>query len=61
MTGLRLGQFLIQEGLVDEDKLIDLLSKQLKIDKYTPDRYPLDPDVAGLISLDTAKKIKWRH
>jgi type II secretion system protein E (GspE) len=58
MTGLRLGQFLIQEGLVDEDKLIDLLSKQLKIDKYTPDRYPLDPDVAGLISLDTAKKNK---
>ncbi|MEA1935968.1 MAG: GspE/PulE family protein [Thermodesulfobacteriota bacterium] len=57
-TGLRLGQYLIQNNIVREDQLIDLLSKQLKINKYDPDIYPSNPDLAGLIPLDIAQKNK---
>jgi type IV pilus assembly protein PilB len=57
-TGLRLGQYLIQNNIVREDQLIDLLSKQLKISKYDPDMYPSNPDLSGLIPLDIAQKNK---
>lgn len=57
-TGLRLGQFLIQQGMVREDQLIALLSKQLRIEKYSPDKYPSNPDLAGLIPLDVVQKNK---
>jgi len=57
-TGLRLGEYLIQQGIVREDQLIDILSKQLKIDKYSPDKFPTDPDVAGMIPLDVCQKNK---
>lgn len=57
-TGLRLGQYLIQNNIVREDHLINLLSKQLKINKYDPDMYPSNPDLAVLIPLDIAQKNK---
>jgi len=55
---LRLGEYLIQQGIVREDQLIDILSKQLKIDKYSPDKFPTDPDVTGMIPLDVCQKNK---
>jgi len=57
-AGLRLGEYLIQQGIVREDQLIDILSKQLKIDKYSPDKFPTDPDVTGMIPLDICQKNK---
>ncbi|MBN2687136.1 MAG: Flp pilus assembly complex ATPase component TadA [Deltaproteobacteria bacterium] len=57
-AGLKLGQYLIQQGIVREDQLIEVLSMQLKIDKYSPERYPADPDVTGLISIDVCQKNK---
>ncbi|MBN2568959.1 MAG: Flp pilus assembly complex ATPase component TadA [Deltaproteobacteria bacterium] len=58
VTGARLGQYLIQNNMVREDQLIDLLSKQLKINNYDPERYPSNPELAGLIPLDVAQKNK---
>jgi len=57
-AGLRLGQYLIQRGIVRESQLIDVLSKQLKIDKYSPDKYPTDPDLIELLPLDVCQKNK---
>jgi len=57
-AGLRLGQYLIQRGIVREGQLIDVLSKQLKIDKYSPDKYPTDPDLIELLPLDVCQKDK---
>ena len=57
-AGLRLGQYLIQKGIVREGQLIDVLSKQLKIDKYSPDKYPTDPDLIELLPLDVCQKNK---
>ncbi|MDD5711581.1 MAG: ATPase, T2SS/T4P/T4SS family [Smithellaceae bacterium] len=55
-TGLKLGQYLIRNGLVSEQQIVDMLSKQLRIDRYHPERYPVDMDVVRLIPIDIAMK-----
>lgn len=57
-AGLRLGQYLLQQGVVREDQLIEVLSKQLKIDKYMPEKHSTDPDLIGLIPLDICQRQK---
>ena len=55
-TDLKLGQYLVQEGLIREDKIINQISKQLKIERYVPDDYPVDQGLSGLIPIDIAQK-----
>ncbi|MFH1038616.1 MAG: GspE/PulE family protein, partial [PVC group bacterium] len=33
-AGLKLGQYLVRQGIVNEAQIIDVLSRQLKIKKY---------------------------
>jgi type IV pilus assembly protein PilB len=53
---LKLGQFLIRQGFVSEAQVIEVLSKQLGVDKYHPDRYPVDLSLASVISADIAHR-----
>ena len=55
-AGLKLGQFVTRNGMVNEDKIVDMLSRQLKIEKYDPNEYALDMKLAALIPLDMAQK-----
>ena len=55
-AGLKLGQYLSRQGILNENQIVDMLSVQLKIEKYHPDRYPVDVDLARLIPIDTARK-----
>lgn len=55
-TGLKLGQYLVREGVVREDQIIDQISRQLKIEKYDPKEYPIDQSLAGLIPFNMAQK-----
>ncbi len=55
-TGLKLGQYLIREGMVREDQIIHQISKQLKIEKYATEKYPVDQALAGLIPYGMALK-----
>ncbi len=57
-SGLRLGQYLVRQNLVQEDQLIDVLSRQLKIDRYSPDKYPIEPDLAELFPFDICQRNK---
>ena len=57
-TGVRLGQYLIRQNLVQEDQLIDVLSRQLKINRYSPDKYPIEPDLVELLPFDICQKNK---
>jgi type IV pilus assembly protein PilB len=56
-SGLKLGQFLIRKGVVSESQIVDVLSRQLSLPKYHPDRYPIDVTLAGLIPADLAQKL----
>jgi len=55
-AGLKLGQYLVRQSIVHEQQIIDLLSRQLKIQKYHPDHFPLDINLAGQIPIETAQK-----
>ena len=55
-AGLKLGQYLSRQGILNENQIVDMLSVQLKIEKYHPDRYPIDVGLARLIPIDNARK-----
>lgn len=55
-AGLKLGQFLVRRGIVNENQIVDVLSQQLKIEKYYPDKYPVGMELAKLISVELAHK-----
>ncbi len=53
---LKLGQFLVREGIVNESQIVDLVSNQLRLEKYRPENYTLDMDLANLLPADMAHK-----
>jgi type IV pilus assembly protein PilB len=55
-AGLKLGQYLSRQGIINEHQIIDLLSRQLKIQQYHPDNYPLNIDLVRLIPIEVAQK-----
>ncbi|MBN2439083.1 MAG: type II/IV secretion system protein [Deltaproteobacteria bacterium] len=55
-SNIKLGQYLIRKGLVSEQLMVDMLSRQLKIEKYQPDKYPLDLSLTQVIPLEYAQK-----
>jgi type IV pilus assembly protein PilB len=55
-SNLKLGQFLVREGIVSEVQIVDLVSNQLKLEKYRPDRHLIDMELARLIPADIAHK-----
>jgi type IV pilus assembly protein PilB len=55
-SNLKLGQFLVREGIVSEVQIVDLVSNQLKLEKYRPDKHVIDMEVARLIPADIAHK-----
>jgi type IV pilus assembly protein PilB len=57
-AGLKLGQYITRQGMLNENQIVDMLSRQLKIEKYHPDRYSIDMDLSRLIPFETAQKLQ---
>ncbi len=55
-TGLKLGQHLVKSNVIREQELVQLLSRQLKIDSFSPHKYPLDLLLSSLIPIEFAQK-----
>ncbi len=53
---VKLGQVLVREGIVSGSQIADIVSRQLKIEKYNPSRYPIDMNLAKIIPADVAQK-----
>jgi type IV pilus assembly protein PilB len=53
---LKLGQFLVREGIVNESQIVDLVSNQLRLEKYRADKFTIDVDLANLLPADIAHK-----
>jgi len=53
---LKLGQFLVREGYVSEAQIVDLVSNQLRLQKYRPDKFTLDVDLGQLLPAEIAHK-----
>jgi type IV pilus assembly protein PilB len=57
-AGLKLGQYVTRQGLLNENQIVDMLSLQLHIEKYHPDRYPINMDLSRLIPVEMAQKLQ---
>lgn len=44
-SGVKLAEYLRRQGKLGEKELMDYVSAQLKIDRYTPEKYPLDDNL----------------
>ncbi len=53
---LKLGQFLVREGIVNESQIVDLVSNQLRLEKYRPENYTIDADLANFLPAEIAHK-----
>jgi type IV pilus assembly protein PilB len=57
-NSLKIGEFLVSKGLVNEEDIVQLLSLQLRMELYKPEKYPIDPDVAPLVPAEIARKYR---
>ena len=55
-TNMKLGQYLVREGIVSGSQVADIVSQQLKLKKYNPDDYPIDIELSKTIPLELAQK-----
>lgn len=55
-SGLRLGQYLIKTSICREHDVVATISRQLHIERYTPQEYPLTLNMAERLPLETAQK-----
>jgi len=55
-TNMKLGQYLVREGLISGSQVTDIVSQQLKIRKYHPEDYPIDIELSKVIPLELAQK-----
>lgn len=53
-SGLKLGQFLVREGIVTEVQIVDMVSNQLNLEKYSSEAYQIDTELATVIPADMA-------
>ena len=55
-AGMKLGQYLVHSNIVRESQVIETISAQLNIPKYSPARHAMDADLSGIIPSELAKK-----
>ena len=55
-SGWKIVEYLMHQGRLNENELIDFISRELKIDKYTPEKYPLDKTAKDTLPEAVARK-----
>lgn len=55
-TGMKLGQVLSRMGLLREEQIVELLSRQLRVPRYASEKYPIDLELARLVPLEIAQR-----
>ncbi|QTA86706.1 Putative general secretion pathway II protein, GspE-like [Desulfonema magnum] len=54
-TNMKLGEFLVQEGLVSDPQMLNIISEQLGVKKYRPDKYPINVNLSEILPIDMAQ------
>ncbi len=57
-SGLKLGQYLIKEGMVNEKAVVDLIARQVKIKKYNPNDYTVNSALSIMMDVDLARQFQ---
>ena len=53
---MKLGEYLVREGIVSSSEIVNLVSQQLSIEKYRPDAYPIDISLSDVIPLEMCQR-----
>jgi type IV pilus assembly protein PilB len=53
---IKIGQYLIRKGLVSEQHMVEMLCRQLNIEKYQHSKYPLNLSLTQILPLEYAQK-----
>jgi len=56
-SGWKIVEYLMHQGRLNENELIDFISRELKIDKYSADKYPLNKALKEYLPEDMARKL----
>ena len=52
--GFRMQEYILREGLVADTDMVSVLSTRLRIQRYDPDIYPADPEMASVLPASLA-------
>ncbi|MFW6178870.1 MAG: GspE/PulE family protein [Desulfohalobiaceae bacterium] len=52
----KLGQFLVRSGICKEDQIVRMLSRQLRIERFEPEKDEPDPELSQLVPAETASQ-----
>lgn len=55
-NGLKVQDYILREGLVADTDMVSVLSNRLHIQRYDPDLYPVDPELAAILPASMAGK-----
>jgi type IV pilus assembly protein PilB len=55
-AGIKLGQYLVREDLVDETDIVRAVADQLKLEIYRPERFAVDPELAEIVPFELANR-----
>jgi type IV pilus assembly protein PilB len=56
-SGWKIVEYLMHQGRLNENELIEFISRELKIDKYSPEKYPLDKALKETLPEDMARRL----
>ncbi|MFZ5428323.1 MAG: GspE/PulE family protein [Thermodesulfobacteriota bacterium] len=57
-SGWKIVEYLMHQGRLNENELIDFISRELKIDKYTAEKYPLDKTLKEVLPDELGRKLQ---
>lgn len=57
-SGLKLGQFMVREGMVSEAAIVNLIAEQLNIRKYDPTNYSIGPHLGKIMPNEDVAKFQ---
>ncbi|MBC2713340.1 MAG: Flp pilus assembly complex ATPase component TadA [Desulfosarcina sp.] len=55
-SNIKLGEYLVREGIVNSSEIVNLVSQQLAIEKYRPEAYPIDITLSNVIPLEMCQR-----
>lgn len=55
---MKVGEYLVRQGIVHENDLVDVLAKVLHVDRYVAERYPVDIALGGILPIEIAQKYR---
>ncbi len=53
---IKLGKYLVQEGDINEAQIVNMICKQLNLERYRPDRHYFQGDLSSILSAEFANK-----